>query len=75
LFQTTLADSGETVVVVPVVVEPVEVELALAVPVIEHRNVAVAIGIAPDLVCAAYLPCHCPSNAFGAVFYSQGLKT
>lgn len=44
------ADSEETIVAVPVVVEPVEVQVPLRVVPVEVRDVAVAIGVPPENV-------------------------
>ncbi len=43
-----LADSGETIVVIPVTGQLIEVELALPVPVVEHRSTLVAVVIEAD---------------------------
>ncbi len=43
-----VADCRKPVVAVPVVVDPVQVEVALVVPVVEVRDIPVAIQITPD---------------------------
>ena len=43
-----VSDSGETVVLVPPVLEPVEVQVPLGAVPVEVRDVAVAIRIPPD---------------------------
>ena len=50
----------KTIVGVPVILEPIEVEVpALAIPV-EVRNIVVAIRVLPDR-CVKNHQCHCPS--------------
>ncbi len=58
----TLADRQKTIVGVPVVVEPVEVEVPLGVVPVEVGNVAVAVLVLPDQ-CANFRPRHHPLNA------------
>lgn len=43
-----VSDSGETVVLVPPVLEPVEIEVALVAVPVEVWNVAVAVEMPPD---------------------------
>ena len=61
-----VADRQEAVVGVPVIVPPVEVELALRVVLVEIRHIAIAIDLANG-ACAKSRPRHCPPIA------SQGL--
>ena len=42
-----ISDCGETTVVVPLVVEPIQVQPALVIPVVKMRHVAVAVAIPP----------------------------
>ena len=44
-----VSDSGETPVVIPVVLEPVEVQVPVQAIVPEIRNVTVAVRITPEL--------------------------
>lgn len=43
-----LADTEETIVGIPVIVKPIEIQLALVAVNIQFGNIAVAIGIRPD---------------------------
>jgi len=53
-----VSDSEKATVLVPVVLKPVEVELALAVPLVEIRDVPVAVRVPPlrtnvqNIICA-----------------------
>ena len=42
-----ISDSEETTMLVPVILEPIEIELALAIPLVEIRNVPVAVRVPP----------------------------
>ena len=64
-----VSGTNEPIVGVPVVLEPVEVQLPpLAVPV-EIGHVEVAVAVAPK--CAEYRLCHHPLNTLGIVSYSE----
>ncbi|MEK7651723.1 MAG: hypothetical protein AAB351_00725 [Patescibacteria group bacterium] len=71
-----VANGGETAVVIPPVLEVVEVKLALVVPIVEIRHVAVAISVRPD---RAFM-CNISSNpppleyTLEVVFYSGTLN-
>ena len=57
-----LAEGQEPIVRIPVVLEPVEVEVPLATVAIEIADVAVAVRVLPDRAkCLRYHPCHHPS--------------
>lgn len=43
-----VANGSETTVVVPTVLEPVQIQLTLVVPVVEIRDVAITIAVRPD---------------------------
>ena len=61
-----LADGEEPVDRVPVVLIPVQVEVALDTVLVEVRNVAIAIGVTPDRArrnCTKHLPLHHPLNS------------
>ena len=58
-----VSDGSKPAMVIPPVVEPIQVQLALVVPVIEIRYVAVAIAVLP---CTGYHPYHCPLNTLRA---------
>jgi len=55
-----VSDGSKPAVVIPPVVEPIQVQLALVVPVVEIRHVAVTIAVLP---CTKYHPYHHPSNS------------
>ena len=60
-----MANGQEAVVTIPVVVPPIEVEVALGVVPVEVRHVAVAIDLR-DLLVRERRPVHCPSNTLRA---------
>lgn len=68
-----IADRRETVVLVPVVLDPVQVQVALVVPVVEVRHVPVAVRVLPDgaTICATKLPHHHPLSTLGIVSHSE----
>jgi len=59
----------QTVVVVPVVVEPVEIHDPAVVIEVKVRNVEIAVGVV--LKYALHRPNHCPLNTLRAVSYSE----
>jgi hypothetical protein len=61
-----LANSQEPVVLVPPVVEVVQVQVALVAIPVEVRNVPVVVPVLPDRTdCAKYLLLHHPLNTLG----------
>ena len=65
-----LADREETIDVVPVIVVPVEVQVALGAVPVEVGHVAVTVRIHPDgaVNCVRYLQNHRPLNTLRAVY-------
>jgi hypothetical protein len=61
--------AGQTIVVVPVIVEPVEVHDPAVVVPVEVRDVEVAVGVAQNY--AACRPCHRPLSTLGVESYSE----
>ena len=58
-------DSRETAVVIPVIVEVVEIEIAFRSIPVEIRDITIAIPVLPDgAYCAKYPPSHHLSNTF-----------
>ena len=66
----TLADGEEAIDVVPVVLVPVEVQVAIGAVPVEVGHVAVAVRVHPDgaVNCVRHLQNHCPLNTLGAVY-------
>ncbi len=62
-----IAYGSEAIVVIPVAIEVVQVQLTLRVPVVEVRNVAVAITVVPD----RSIMCNMPSSP-PPLEYSRG---
>ena len=71
-----LANGQKTTVLIPVIVEPVEVEVTLRAIPVEVRHVTIAVGINPRraVKIIRYRLCHRPLNTLGAVFYSGMLS-
>ncbi len=66
-----IANGDEPTVLIPSVIKPVEVQVALRTTPIEVRAITVAVTILPDRTnCAKYHPCHCLLNILKAVSYS-----
>lgn len=42
-----ISDSGEAVVLIPLVLEPVEIEFALTIPLVEIRDIPVTVRVLP----------------------------
>jgi hypothetical protein len=57
-----LANGEKTTVLIPVIVEPVEVEVTLGTVLVEVRHIAIAAGINPRraVKIIRYYPCHRP---------------
>lgn len=51
-----IADTGETAIVIPVILEPIQVRVPLRTAPVKVHHVAVAVGVAP--VCTTYHPYH-----------------
>lgn len=68
-----VSDGRKNIVPIPPVVEPVEVEVTLAIVLVRDEDVPVALRILH--VRTAYHPCHYPLNALGAVSYLGHYKS
>ena len=63
----TIAETDETIVGVPVIVEPIEVQVPLVIVPVQVRDVAVAVRVLPERT--GYHLCHHPLNALGVESY------
>ena len=68
-----MREGEEPVVVVPVVGDDVQVELALVVPVVEVRDALVVVRVLP--ACIRYRPLHHPLNILRVESYSECKRT
>ncbi len=65
------ANAREGVVPIPVVVEPVEIQVPLTGVLVQDEDIAVIVRI--EHQCTEYRPRHCSLSSLGAVSYSESL--
>ena len=68
-----IAGAEKPIIGVPVVLEPIEIEVPLLAIPVKVRHVAIAIRVLPDH-CAKNHPCHCPSNTRMGLYLIWDIK-
>ena len=68
------ANGNEPAVLVPVILKPIKIQVALVAVPVQIRDVAVTVRVLPDIIqCAEYHLCHHPLNTLRIVSNSASI--